>query len=98
MANELAKVGILLYVESRDTVSWDGRRVPFMEIPQFDTYEDHRMAMCLAPIALYIPGIVIRNVEVVSKSYPGFWDELRNAGFILEEYTGETENHTEETE
>lgn len=85
MATELAKVGIILNVESRDTVSWEGRRLPIMEMPVFDTYEDHRMAMCLAPISLYIPGIIIRDIEVVTKSYPGFWDDLRNAGFTLEE-------------
>ncbi len=85
VAAELAKVGIILNVESRDTVSWEGRRLPIMEMPVFDTYEDHRMAMCLAPISLYIPGIIIRDIEVVTKSYPGFWDDLRNAGFTLEE-------------
>lgn len=92
VANELTKIGILLNVESRDMVSWDGRRVPFMELPQFDTYEDHRMAMCLAPVALYIPGIVIRDVEVVSKSYPHFWEELCKAGFTLLEYNENSEN------
>lgn len=56
-----------------------------MELPRFDTYDDHRMAMCLAPVAIYLPGIVICDIEVVSKSYPDFWDDLRNAGFILEE-------------
>lgn len=85
VANELAKVGILLNIESPDIVSWDGGRVPFMELPRFDTYDDHRMAMCLAPVAIYLPGIVICDIEVVSKSYPDFWDDLRNAGFILEE-------------
>ena len=41
------------------------------------------MAMCLAPISIFLPGIIIRNAEVVAKSYPGFWDELRAAGFTL---------------
>ena len=83
VAKELMKVGIMLTVESKDVVSWEGRRVPYMELPRFDTYDDHRMAMCLAPIALYVPGIVINNVEVVSKSYPNFWQQLANAGFTL---------------
>ncbi len=84
VAKELIKVGILLNVESRDVVSWEGRRVPYVELPRFDTYDDHRMAMCLAPIALYIPGIIINDVEVVSKSYPQFWTQLAHAGFTLE--------------
>ncbi len=83
VAKELMKVGIMLTVESKDVVSWEGRRVPYMELPRFDTYDDHRMAMCLAPIALYVPGIVINNVDVVSKSYPNFWQQLANAGFTL---------------
>lgn len=80
---ELAKLGILLQPEGNDVLGWEGQRRPFNELPAFDTYDDHRMAMCLAPIALFVPGIVIKDVEVVSKSYPGFWDELKRAGFTL---------------
>lgn len=64
-------------------MSWEGQRCPFSELPRFSTYDDHRMAMCLAPIALYIPGIIIDDVEVVSKSYPEFWEQLKDAGFVL---------------
>ncbi len=45
-----------------------------------DTYNDHRMAMAFAPLGLKVP-ININNVEVVSKSYPGFWDDLRKINF-----------------
>ncbi len=41
------------------------------------------MAMAFAPAALFYPGIVIRDAEVVSKSYPRFWDDLRAAGFMV---------------
>jgi 3-phosphoshikimate 1-carboxyvinyltransferase len=37
---------------------------------------DHRMAMAFAPLALKVP-IVIENAEVVSKSYPDFWEDLK---------------------
>lgn len=80
---ELAKLGILLQPEGRDVLSWEGQRRPIAELPRFDTYADHRMAMCLAPVALFVPGIIINDVEVVSKSYPAFWDALREAGFTL---------------
>lgn len=83
VCTELAKIGILLQPEGNDMLSWEGQRRPFTELPRFETYDDHRMAMCLAPIALYIPGIIINDAEVVSKSYPEFWDELRRAGFTL---------------
>ncbi|QBN18698.1 3-phosphoshikimate 1-carboxyvinyltransferase [Flavobacterium nackdongense] len=44
------------------------------------TYNDHRMAMAFAPLALKVP-IIIENAEVVSKSYPDFWEDLKNLGF-----------------
>ena len=45
-----------------------------------DTYNDHRMAMAFAPLGLKVP-ININNTEVVSKSYPDFWDDLRKINF-----------------
>jgi 3-phosphoshikimate 1-carboxyvinyltransferase len=49
----------------------------------FNTYDDHRMAMALAPIAT-IADISIQGPEVVQKSYPSFWDHLKKAGFSTE--------------
>ena len=48
------------------------------------TYNDHRMAMAFAPLALKVP-IIIENTEVVSKSYPDFWEDLKNLGFEISE-------------
>jgi len=45
-----------------------------------DTYNDHRMAMAFAPMALKVP-ININNAGVVSKSYPDFWEDLRKIDF-----------------
>ena len=45
-----------------------------------DTYNDHRMAMAFAPMALKVP-ININNAVVVSKSYPDFWEDLRKIDF-----------------
>jgi 3-phosphoshikimate 1-carboxyvinyltransferase len=50
------------------------------------TYNDHRMAMAFAPLALKVP-IIIENAEVVSKSYPDFWEDLRSLGFNSTELT-----------
>ena len=47
-----------------------------------NTYQDHRMAMAFAPLALKVP-LVINNAEVVSKSYPDFWKDLEQFGFII---------------
>lgn len=83
LVDELAKTGTVIDIEATDVMVWEGRRVPITEMPRFATHDDHRMAMALAPVALYIPGIVIEDAEVVTKSYPGFWDDLRAAGFTL---------------
>jgi 3-phosphoshikimate 1-carboxyvinyltransferase len=46
------------------------------------TYDDHRMAMAFAPLALKVP-VIIEDAEVVSKSYPDFWKDLQRAGFEM---------------
>ena len=48
------------------------------------TYQDHRMAMAFAPLALKT-DIIIEEAEVVSKSYPAFWIDLKTIGFAIEE-------------
>lgn len=47
-----------------------------------DTYNDHRMAMAFAPLGLKT-ALTIKNADVVSKSYPQFWDDFRAIGFNL---------------
>ncbi|MEO8254882.1 MAG: 3-phosphoshikimate 1-carboxyvinyltransferase, partial [Flavobacterium sp.] len=49
---------------------------------RIDTYNDHRMAMAFAPLALKVP-IVINNADVVSKSYPDFWEDLKKLDFLV---------------
>jgi len=49
-----------------------------------NTYQDHRMAMAFAPLALKVP-IKINDAEVVSKSYPTFWEDLKSIGFQISE-------------
>ena len=82
---EMKKFGVMLnYSESGEWISWDGksRFVPTTDVV-IDTYEDHRMAMGFAPLALKTGGIRINEPAVVSKSYPGFWDDLMRVGFEL---------------
>ena len=47
-----------------------------------DTYNDHRMAMAFAPLALKT-DITIADAHVVSKSYPTFWEDLKTLGFKI---------------
>lgn len=60
------------------------RKSRFDKIPRFETYKDHRMAMAFASFAL-LHDIEIEKPEVVSKSYPGFWDDLEQLGFEITE-------------
>ena len=48
----------------------------------FRTYQDHRMAMAFAPLALLEP-VQIQEPGVVRKSYPRFWEDLENVGFTI---------------
>jgi 3-phosphoshikimate 1-carboxyvinyltransferase len=48
----------------------------------FETYKDHRMAMAFAPLGLK-GKVDINDPQVVSKSYPEFWDHLKAAGFSI---------------
>lgn len=86
---EMLKLGIVLTIERDSELLWDGSRRPIYEIPVIDTYEDHRMAMAFAPVSLFVPGIVINNIEVVSKSYPDYWLHLQEAGFKFQEVVAE---------
>lgn len=84
LRDELLKVGCVLTVGAYDNVlEWDGRRVPVRGLPVFDSHGDHRIAMALAPVAVFVPGIVVRGADCVAKSYPQFWADLEAAGFNL---------------
>lgn len=81
---ELRKVGYVIHDENDNTLYWDGETCTPSFAP-IDTYEDHRMAMAFAPLAFKLPKIEINNPEVVSKSYPHYWEDLRKVGFEISE-------------
>lgn len=85
LINELGKLGYQLTEEDHGTLAWYGEQQPIHECPVIQTYNDHRMAMALAPACLRCGEIIIDDSEVVSKSYPHFWDDLREAGFTIRE-------------
>lgn len=84
LKKELRKVGYVIKDENNNTLIWDGEKCEPTYDP-IDTYEDHRMAMSFAPIAFKLPQVEINNPEVVSKSYPHFWEDLKNVGFEISE-------------
>lgn len=81
LITELRKLGYAVHAEQDSILWWDGERCPADPQPAIDTYEDHRMAMAFAPACLVRPDIRINEPQVVSKSYPRYWDDLRAAGF-----------------
>ena len=82
LAENLLRLGIVTET-GPDSFGWEGERIPITQMPEIDPHGDHRIAMAFAAAALFIPGLVIREADVVCKSYPGFWDDLRDAGFTL---------------
>lgn len=80
LKTELRKLGYVINDRNGNELVWDGEHCePSMEA--VDTYEDHRMAMAFAPLAMKKDGIRINNPQVVSKSYPEYWNDLRSCGF-----------------
>lgn len=85
LINELKKLGYLLKENGIGMLEWDGERCVPESNPAIDTYDDHRMAMSLAPGAIVSGSLTINDPKVVSKSYPDFWNDLKQAGFTIEE-------------
>ena len=83
LAEGLRRLGYVLTIEGDDAISWYGEKVPVTTAPVIDTHDDHRMAMAFAPAAVRFPGLVINDAEVVTKSYPSFWNHLEQAGFHI---------------
>ena len=83
---ELKRLGYGLQATD-DTLCWDGTRCAACpdDIPAINTYGDHRIAMAFAMTAVARGQVVIRQAEVVSKSYPTFWDDMRSCGFTIRE-------------
>ena len=78
LKTELSKLGAIISVTNDSlTIQQSNTLNPNIVIA---TYQDHRMAMAFAPLALK-SSIIIEDAEVVSKSYPTFWDDLKSIGF-----------------
>ncbi len=78
LRNELAKFGIALGIEGDEAlfINSYGNQPPRYNGTPIATYHDHRMAMAFAPACILFPDLLIADPEVVSKSYPHFWDDL----------------------
>ena len=76
LKREMKKLGYVLEDRNDCELVWNGERTVAASEVAIDTYEDHRMAMAFAPCAIKLGRIKINNPEVVTKSYPGYWEEI----------------------
>lgn len=86
LENELRKLGYLISDRDNDRMMFDHENTEESDtLPLIATYKDHRMAMAFAPVAICRP-ILIDDPSVVSKSYPAYWNHLRQLGFSIDEH------------
>lgn len=87
LSHELSKIGTRFSISENTVKMTPGKAdVPGYH-PVFQTHADHRLAMCLAPLVQKYGQVSIENPEVVEKSYPGFWEDLKNIGLCPVEAT-----------
>ena len=75
LKNELTKLNAEVHISKEEI--WIGSARKITRNISIDTYNDHRMAMAFAPLALKIP-IIINDMEVVEKSFPDFWEQFES--------------------
>ena len=80
LKEELEKLGASIKVEGDDLFILESKELKSALI---DTYEDHRMAMAYAPLAI-VQTLEIDDPEVVVKSYPEYWKDLKQNGFEIQ--------------
>lgn len=85
LISQLAKLGYTVRETEDATLESDSVRRSCDKAPAIETFDDHRMAMAFAPASIIVPGITIEDAEVVSKSYPKYWEHLKLIGFNLSE-------------
>ena len=81
LQNELTKLGATIEITD-NSLHLQKRTNPIQPNVLIETYHDHRMAMAFTPLALLVP-LRIKDADVVTKSYPGFWEDLEQNGFLL---------------
>jgi 3-phosphoshikimate 1-carboxyvinyltransferase len=84
LQNELSKFNVRTETEGNEILRIFPEAADFSKSGiEIETYEDHRMAMSFAPLALVCKEISIKDPDVVQKSWPSFWEDLKNLGFVI---------------
>lgn len=84
LKNELKKIGVDIVILSEGSIKIIPKNLVSSEV-HIKTYDDHRMAMAFSALAMKFDSVIIEHPEVVRKSYPEFWRDLENTGFLVEE-------------
>lgn len=83
LKTELVKLGASIQVTNSELTLQPSAKIN--QHIAIDTYNDHRMAMAFAPLALKVP-LIVNDAGVVSKSYPDFWNDLQKIGFHIQSF------------
>ena len=83
IATEFSGIQTLKNKETDRVTSTESELLKLKTTKIIETHKDHRMAMSFAPLCLKFGELQINNSEVVSKSYPNFWNDLKKGGFII---------------
>ncbi|MBU0489930.1 MAG: 3-phosphoshikimate 1-carboxyvinyltransferase [Bacteroidetes bacterium] len=81
--NELLRLGFKVGIQNNSELIIQKSSKSCRRNYPVKTYDDHRMAMAFAPLAMLSGEITIENPEVVQKSYPEFWNDLQKIGFEI---------------
>lgn len=85
LKNELKKINVEVEILNDNSLKINRSEALTPRPTSFATYEDHRMAMAFAALAMVSDTITIEHPDVVQKSYPDFWNDLKKTGFVVEQ-------------
>ena len=85
LQNELKKLGAQLIEPQNGELEWNGEILEKEENPLIETYHDHRMALAFAPLVLSGNTLKVNDPMVITKSYPGFWSDLKKINVEISE-------------
>lgn len=78
LKSELGKCGVEVAIDG-DNLEISSKTL-FKQPRVIETHNDHRIAMAFAPLATVMESVSFDSIDVVSKSYPEFWEQLFKAG------------------
>ncbi|UOF94227.1 MAG: 3-phosphoshikimate 1-carboxyvinyltransferase [Bacteroides sp.] len=83
LSNELKKINILFESKKDNWTLFAKNKFHKINNICFDTYNDHRMALAFSAFSIVYGNINIKNRNVINKSYPNYWNDMENSGFII---------------